>query len=68
MYTTAAEAYAMIIATLEASEAVTDAENEFDIDAIFEENFEYSSDLQSFVAITNADEYWVSIERHAKGA
>ena len=65
MYTTANEAKTMIETVIESGDATA---NEFDIDAIFDENFEYSEELQKYVQTTSTNEFWTSVERHAHEA
>lgn len=62
MYTTRNEAEAMI------TEALGEHADNHDIDAILDENFEYSTELQQFVQTTSTDEFWASVEHHATEA
>ena len=64
MYTTRQDAEAMISQAIEAGGEVTDASNDYDLDAIFDENFEFSIELQQFVQTTSDTEFWASVERH----
>lgn len=66
MYTTRTDAEQhAIIDPIEAGD-VQDARAEYDIDAIFDEVFEYSTDLQAFVQVTDVEGFWAAVERHAR--
>lgn len=66
MYTTRTDVEQhQIIAPIEAGND-SDARADFDIDAIFDECFEYSAELQAFVQIVDADGFWASVERNAR--
>ena len=67
MYTTRADAEQAIISAIEAAGSpVEDARAEYDIDAIVAEVYEHSTDLQSFVQITDTEGFWAAVERHAR--
>lgn len=53
-----------IVAAIEATD-VARAE-EYDLDAIFDETYEWVPDLRRFVSIADPEEFWASVERHEK--
>lgn len=61
-YTTSDEAIAEIITAIEASNEVTDARAEYDIDAIADEVLTLTADGYCI----DTDIFWVSVERNAK--
>ena len=54
-----AESYVMGI--IESGDASAD---EFNIDAIVDDCFEYDTDLHQFVLTADTDEFWASVERN----
>lgn len=67
MYTTRAEAEQAVIDAIEAAGSpVKDARREYDIDAIVEETYEYSAELEQFVQVTDTEGFWAAVEKHAK--
>lgn len=63
MFTTADDAKAYIATAIEAGDA---SREEFDIDAIFDAAFEYSTELQMFVQTVDEDGFWAAVQDAAK--
>lgn len=67
MYTTRADAEQAAIDAIEAAGSpVEDAHAEYDIGTIADEVYEYSTDLQAFVQVTDTEGFWASVERNAR--
>lgn len=66
-FTTSADAIEQAITQpLEASDAVHEAQAEYNVQAIFDECFTFDVDEQAFIQHASTDEFWESVERHAR--
>ena len=61
-YTTRDDAIAYVVEIIENGQALAD---EFDLDAIIDDCFEFDADAQEFILTADHDEFWESVQRNA---
>lgn len=65
-FTTANDAKAEIVTSIEASQVVS--ADKYDIDAIFDATYTFDAERQVFEQAVDADEFWVIVRQHEREA